>query len=143
MVVCKLICSCIEHLDEQQCNTTLELSSLKDAQGEFNCQPAVDHIHLSFPQKPMTLGTIEQVKSSDPAFHDFHKKFTSFINVFTQVHDIPLLDNSGQFTPNAQDKVCCYSVAQSSPISWLLPTDHRTSISQGELQVHHGLETGY
>ena len=143
MVVCELIRSRIEHLDEQRCNATLELSSLEDAQGELDCQPAVDHIHLGSPQKPTTLSTIEQAKSSDPAFRDFRKKFTSFINAFAQAHDIPLPGDSGQFIPNAQDKVRRYSVAQSSPISWLLPTDHRTSIPQGELRVRRGLETGY
>ncbi|KAF8123980.1 hypothetical protein EV363DRAFT_1403462 [Boletus edulis] len=92
----------IVHLDEQHHNATLRLSTLEDAEGELDEMPAMGHTHLGSPQKPTTLGAVEQEKSSNQAFRDFHNKFVTFINQFAHAHNIPLPNSEEWFVPTGQ-----------------------------------------
>lgn len=103
--MCELIHSCIEHLDHEHHKAILDQSSLEDAE-ELDDVPAVDHIYLSSLQKLMSFNAMEQVKSSDWAFWNFHKEFITFINIFADAHAILLPNGTPWFVSNGQDKVC-------------------------------------
>lgn len=104
-VICELIRSRIEHLDEERRQAVLDQSSLEDAEGDFDNVPAVEHIYLGATQKPMTFNAVEEAKSSNLAFRDFRKKFLAFINTFAHANEIPLPNGTTWFVPKGQDKV--------------------------------------
>ncbi|KAG8221794.1 hypothetical protein J3R82DRAFT_2122 [Butyriboletus roseoflavus] len=58
-VVCELICSWIEHLDDECHKATLDLSHLEEAKEELDDLPVVEHIYLSSLQKPTTFNDID------------------------------------------------------------------------------------
>ncbi|KAF8136183.1 hypothetical protein EV363DRAFT_1395325 [Boletus edulis] len=126
-VVCEMIRSRIVHLDEQRHNATLRLSTLEDAEGELDEMPAVGHTHLGSPQKPTTLDAVEQEKSSNQAFRDFHNKFVTFINQFAHAHNIPLPNGEEWFVPTGQAEIQEFrylKVNYESAVDWRLATDY-------------------
>ncbi|KAF8427564.1 hypothetical protein L210DRAFT_3614930 [Boletus edulis BED1] len=103
------------------------LSTLEDAEGELDEMPAVGHTHLGSPQKPTTLGAIEQEKSSNQAFRDFHNKFVTFINQFAHAHNIPLPNGKEWFVPTGQAEIQEFwylKVNYESAVDWRLATDY-------------------
>ncbi|KAF8427202.1 hypothetical protein L210DRAFT_3614939 [Boletus edulis BED1] len=114
-------------LHEQRHNATLRLSTLEDAEGELDEMPAVGHTHLGSPQKPTTLGAVEQEKSSNQAFRDFHNKFVTFINQFAHAHNIPLPNGEEWFVPTGQAEIQEFwylKVNYESAVDWRLATDY-------------------
>jgi hypothetical protein len=72
MVVCELIHSCIEHLDDEHCNAILNLSLLKEAKEELDDLSVMKHLYLSSFQKPTTFNAMKQERLSDWAFSLLH-----------------------------------------------------------------------
>lgn len=126
-----MIRSRIVHLDEQRHNATLRLSTLEDAEGELDEMPAVGHTHLGSPQKPTTLGAVEQEKSSNQAFRDFHNKFVTFINQFAHAHNIPLPNGEEWFVPTGQAEVCRVVLSHGFATKYSYSIDPRVPVSQG------------
>ena len=51
-----------------------------------------NHITLGSKQQSITMGVLEDEKSTDPAFNRFHIRLGAWLSDFLQTYDIPLPD---------------------------------------------------
>ncbi|KAG0708008.1 hypothetical protein DFH29DRAFT_979597 [Suillus ampliporus] len=98
-----LICSRIEHLDKEQCKVMLSERELEEE--DLDDQPFGGHIHLGAPQSSLTLLQLEEGNASNPAFAQFRKKLSLFLNNFLPAYNIPLPDSKTWLRLSAQDTV--------------------------------------
>ncbi|KAG0692969.1 hypothetical protein DFH29DRAFT_985615 [Suillus ampliporus] len=106
----------IDHLDEEE----LEEEDLDD-------QPFGGHIHIGAPQSSLTLLQLEEGNASNPAFAQFRKKLSLFLNNFLPAYNIPLPDGKTWLRLSAQDTVQEHrflKVNYESVVDWKLATDY-------------------
>lgn len=72
---------------------------------DLDDQPFGGHIHLKAPQHFLTLLRLEEANASKPAFAQFHKKLSLFLNNFLPAYNIPLPDGKMWLMLSAWDTV--------------------------------------
>ncbi|KIK92437.1 hypothetical protein PAXRUDRAFT_13237 [Paxillus rubicundulus Ve08.2h10] len=126
--VAQMICSQIDHLDEEQQRCILDRAALED--DEYETLDTIEiqgHIYLGSSQVPATFAEVEEAGSSNHAFLNVRKKFTLFINSFMASNNIPLPSCTSWLKPSAEDKVhkhCYLKVHYESAVDWKLMTNY-------------------
>ncbi|KAG1902756.1 uncharacterized protein F5891DRAFT_1127421 [Suillus fuscotomentosus] len=100
-LVSRLLCSCIEYLDEEQCKVMLSERELEEE--DLDDQPFGGHIHLGVPQHSVSLLQLEEEDASKPAFAQFRKKLSLFLNDFLPAYNILLPDGKKWLTLSARE----------------------------------------
>ncbi|KIK81529.1 hypothetical protein PAXRUDRAFT_27853 [Paxillus rubicundulus Ve08.2h10] len=127
-LVSELICSHINHLDDEQLKATLEQHALQDNETEIlDDKPSMEHVYLGSAQKLTTFDQVEQANLSNWAFCDFRKKFTQFINGFAVAHNILLPQDQLWWTLQGHNKLQEFrylKVNYESMVDWRMATDY-------------------
>ncbi|KAG2737131.1 hypothetical protein P692DRAFT_20762490, partial [Suillus brevipes Sb2] len=89
-LVSGLIRSRVDYLDEERRKAMLSERELEEE--DLDDQSFGGHIHLGAPQHSLTLSQLEEENASKPAFAQFHKKLSLFLNNFLPAYNIPLPD---------------------------------------------------
>ncbi|KAG1859330.1 hypothetical protein DFJ58DRAFT_715722 [Suillus subalutaceus] len=90
-------------------------------------QPFGGHIYLGAPQRSLTLLQLNEENTSNPAFAQFCKKLSLFLNNVLPAHNIPLPDGKMWLRLSAQDTVQEHwflKVNYESVVDWKLATDY-------------------
>ncbi|KAG1883635.1 hypothetical protein F4604DRAFT_1920145 [Suillus subluteus] len=120
-----LIRSRIDYLDEERRKVMLSERELEEE--DLDDQPFGGHIYLGAPQHSLTLLQLDEENTSNPAFAQFHKKLSLFLNNFLPAHNIPLPDGKTWLRLSAQDTVQEHrflKVNYESVVDWKLATDY-------------------
>jgi hypothetical protein len=89
-LVSGLIHSRVDYLDEERCKAMLSERELEEE--DLDDQSFGGHIHLGALQHSLTLSQLEEENASKPAFVQFRKKLSLFLNNFLPAYNIPLPD---------------------------------------------------
>ncbi|KAG1730266.1 uncharacterized protein EDB91DRAFT_1239125 [Suillus paluster] len=90
-------------------------------------QPFGRHIHLGAPQHSLTLSQLEEENASKPAFAQFRKKLSLFLNNFLPTYNILLPDGKIKFslgTISCVQEHRFLKVNYESAVDWKLTTDY-------------------
>ncbi|KAG1764201.1 hypothetical protein EDD22DRAFT_845980 [Suillus occidentalis] len=89
-LISRLIRSHIDYLDEERRKAMLSERELKEE--DLDDQSFGGHIHLGAPQHSLTLSQLKEENASKPAFAQFCKKLSLFLNNFLPAYNILLPD---------------------------------------------------
>ncbi|KAG2343829.1 hypothetical protein BDR05DRAFT_999735 [Suillus weaverae] len=124
-LVSGLIRSRVDYLDEERRKVMLSERELEEE--DLDDQPFGRHIHLGAPQHSLTLSQLKEENASKPAFAQFRKKLSLFLNNFLPAYNIPLPDGKTWLILSARDTVQEHrflKVNYESAVDWKLTTDY-------------------
>ncbi|KAG1744080.1 uncharacterized protein EDB91DRAFT_1236611 [Suillus paluster] len=124
-LVSGLIHSRVGYLDKEQHKAMLSERELEEE--DLDDQPFGGHIHLGALQHSLTLSQLEEENASKPAFVQFRKKLSLFLNNFLPAYNILLPDGKMWLILSAQDTVQEHrflKVNYKSAVDWKLTTDY-------------------